>query len=276
MKRQFKKLIIVVASLATVASSVTPAAACGGGGGGYGGYARASVYRASSYTPYPTYQSRYSQPQVCNQTRYGFNQSASVINRQPVQQIARTPQAGVPTQASFQQSAVQQPARQTTVRAQAPATAPTNQLASVAKSAAAQTPAAKPAASAESSALQMLQSLGTQPAKTTATASSATIPQFSAAPKSTDQAHVGTWKVSLPNNQSVELLLQADGKFVWTAVSKGNRKTFDGQYRLSNDRLTLVRSNDLQQMGGNWTGSENQFTFKLDGANNGGLSFKRS
>ena len=41
-------------------------------------------------------------------------------------------------------------------------------------------------------------------------------------------------------------------------------------------RLTLVRSSDLQQMEGSWTGQGSSFTFKLDGAATAGLNFSRS
>ncbi len=299
MKRPFKNLIVVAASLATIVSSVTPAAACGGRGGGYGGgYARPTVYhRSANYAPaYSSYnQPVYSQPHVYHQSPSRFNQSAAVISqRQGVQRFTQPAASAVPTQtsfqqASFQQAAVQRPAVQQAAaqqpavqrlpaNSQATATATPSRLTSVAKSAAAQTPVANsPADNAERSALKMLQSLGSEQAETTsATASSPAIPQFTAAPATNDQAHVGSWKVSLPNSQSVQLVLQADGSFVWTAVSKGNQKSFNGQYKLNGGRLTLVRANDLQQMTGSWTGGENQFTFKLEGANNGGLSFKRS
>tara|TARA_R110002073_G_scaffold65408_8_gene163350 strand:+ start:363 stop:728 length:366 start_codon:yes stop_codon:yes gene_type:complete len=102
------------------------------------------------------------------------------------------------------------------------------------------------------------------------------MPEFTAASSTTAGAHVGNWKVNLPGNQSVELVLADDGKFSWTATKEGKSNSFSGQYRLENGQLTLVRSNDLQQMSGQWTGSEGNFTFKLDGATNGGLNFQRS
>ena len=268
MKRQFKKMIIVAASLATVASSVTPAAACGGRGGGYGGgFVRSNIIqRSSPYVPYN--QPVYRQPQTCNAAPIMPPQPTVVINQsQPVQGMVQNPQAALPSQASIATPAVQQP----TTSAVVPAS---NRLTSAANNAV-KTPATDSTASAETSALKMLQALGSTPQPTTSSAAT-TIPEFTAAAPKTAEAHVGTWKVSLPNSQSVELVLQADGKFTWTAVSKGNQKTFGGQYRMDDGRLTLVRSNDLQQMSGSWTGSENQFTFKLDGANNGGLSFQRS
>ena len=104
------------------------------------------------------------------------------------------------------------------------------------------------------------------------------IPEFTAAPASSAPAavHVGSWTVTLPGNQSVALELNQDGRFSWTATKDGKSSSFEGQYRLENDRLTLVRSSDLQQMSGSWTGQDTNFTFKLDGATTGGLSFQRS
>ncbi len=272
MKRQFKKIIIVAASLATVASSVTPAAACGGRGGGYGGFGggfvRSNVVQRSAVYA-PCSQPVYQQPQVYKPAPIITPQPTAVINQsRPVQGIARNPQATLPSQASIATPAVQQP----TTSAVVPAS---NRLTSAASNNAVKTPVADSTISAETSALKMLQALGSTPQPTTSSAAT-TIPEFTAAAKKTAEAHVGTWKVNLPNSQSVELVLQADGKFIWTAVGKGNQKTFGGQYRMDDGRLTLVRSSDLQQMSGSWTGSENQFTFKLDGANNGGLSFQRS
>ena len=102
------------------------------------------------------------------------------------------------------------------------------------------------------------------------------VPEFTAAASTTAGTHVGNWKVNLPGNQSVELTLADDGQFSWTASKEGKSNSFSGQYRLENGQLTLVRSNDLQQMSGQWTGSEGNFTFKLEGSTNGGLNFQRS
>ncbi len=113
-------------------------------------------------------------------------------------------------------------------------------------------------------------------AGTTAATTTPQIPDFAPADSNTDPAHVGTWTVNLPGNQSVQLVLNGDSSFTWTATKNGNSSNFQGQYRLESDRLTLVRSNDLKQMSGSWTVSGEGFTFKLDGATTGGLSFNRS
>ena len=134
-------------------------------------------------------------------------------------------------------------------------------------------------ASAEASALQMLASITTTAdtnTERTGAVNESQIPEFAPAANGTEPTYVGTWSVSLPGNQAVQLALNADGSFRWTATKNGKSSQFEGQYRLENDRLTLVRSNDLQQMAGSWTTSGQGFSFKLDGATTGGLAFTRS
>ncbi|WP_168564502.1 superantigen-like protein SSL4 [Crateriforma spongiae] len=150
---------------------------------------------------------------------------------------------------------------------------------------------AKTSVNAQQSALQILASLSTTESKSTETATqssrtatapaqpAATIPEFSSAAASESPAggaEVGTWSVNLSGNQSVRLTLGDDGKFVWTATRGGKSNSFQGQYRLQDKQLTLVRANDLQQMQGTWVGGGDEFTFTLDGANNGGLKFNRA
>jgi hypothetical protein len=136
------------------------------------------------------------------------------------------------------------------------------------------TPSNANAGNSEASALAMLASISiSQPA---ATQTSAQIPEFTAASSQTAGSHVGNWGVSLPGNQRVELTLNEDGSFAWTASKDGKSNSFQGQFRLENGTLTLVRSNDLQQMKGSWTGEADKFTFKLDGATTSGLAFARS
>jgi hypothetical protein len=135
--------------------------------------------------------------------------------------------------------------------------------------------------SIQQSALQALAAIGKEaaPAANQATsndAPAATIPEFTAASPNATDSHLGAWRVSLPGNQSVELNLDADGKFVWKATKSGSTSQFNGQYRLADGKLTLVRSADLQQMTGSWTAQKTGFTFKLDGSKTGGLNFIRS
>ncbi|QDV65823.1 hypothetical protein [Crateriforma conspicua] len=149
----------------------------------------------------------------------------------------------------------------------------------------------KTSVNAQQSALQILASLSATESKPAETATpsprtapaqeqpAATIPEFSSAAASESPvggAEVGTWSVNLSGNQSVRLTLDDDGKFVWTATRGGKTNSFQGQYRLQDNQLTLVRANDLQQMQGTWVGGGDEFTFTLDGANNGGLKFNRA
>jgi hypothetical protein len=91
-----------------------------------------------------------------------------------------------------------------------------------------------------------------------------------------NSVHVGTWRVALPGNQNITLALNPDNSFQWSATKDGKSSSFQGQYRLEEGRLTLVRSNDLQQMAGSWSGEAANFTFKLDGATTSGLAFVRA
>jgi len=128
--------------------------------------------------------------------------------------------------------------------------------------------------STELSALQMLASISVDEETTDAVA--VQIPEFAAAAMPAIADQVGTWTVLLPGNQSLTLVLNQDNTFAWTAVKDGTSSSFEGQYRLEDGRLTLVRSNDLQQMSGSWNGEGANFTFKLDGATNSGLGFARN
>lgn len=108
------------------------------------------------------------------------------------------------------------------------------------------------------------------------TATAVEVPEFTTAASQTAGSHVGTWAVSLPGNQTIVLALNNDNSFSWNASKDGKQSSFQGQYRLEGSRLTLVRSNDLQQMAGSWNGSDANFTFKLDGATTSGLAFTRN
>ena len=129
----------------------------------------------------------------------------------------------------------------------------------------------------EVSALQLLASIS---GESTTESLAVEIPEFTAIaspialPANSD--HFGTWTVALPGNQSIMLVLNHDGSFVWNATKEGNSSSFAGQYRLEAGRLTLVRSNDLQQMTGNWIGEGTTFAFKVDGAASSGLTFDRN
>lgn len=88
-------------------------------------------------------------------------------------------------------------------------------------------------------------------------------------------SHFGTWVVNMNGNQMIRLSLNQNNTFVWSVIKDGNESRLEGQYRLDGQRLILVRSSDLQQMAGSWTGNGSNFTFKLDGASDNGLPFAR-
>lgn len=88
--------------------------------------------------------------------------------------------------------------------------------------------------------------------------------------------HIGTWVVNTGENQFVKLVLQPNNTFVWIVIKEGKESRLEGQYRMDGQRLVLVRSSDLQQMAGSWTGNGSNFTFKLDGAPDNGLPFARA
>lgn len=266
MKRHFKTFVVAAAAIAATTLQTIPAQACGPrGGGGRGGfsvgYGRVgiSVSRAPSYRSVhrPVYaQPRYVQPQPV------YSQP---VQPQPV--FASQPAPVVRQQPTIQPSPV--------VRSTRPAVAPANVAPAVQRPLASTT--ARPANAAntnEASALQMLASISNNDAS--AAESTTQIPEFTAASPETTNPHTGTWKVNLPGNQSVELLLNDDSSFHWTATKDGKSSSFQGQFRLEKGRLTLVRSNDLQQMTGTWSGQGTNFTFKLDGATTSGLAFVRS
>lgn len=135
------------------------------------------------------------------------------------------------------------------------------------------------AGSSELSALQMLASLNGDVGTTAAsieTTLPAELPEFAPAAVPSTNVHVGNWQVVLPGNQTITLALNGDNSFQWNAVKEGKASSFQGQYRIETGRLTLVRSNDLQQMSGSWSGEGSNFTFKLDGATTSGLAFVRA
>jgi len=297
MKRQMKKIVVTAASVAVSLASTIPAEACNGRSGG-----RARVSVSRSYHPVarvPAYRS-YPQP-VCAQP--------TIVRSQPAPPQHFAPQPVAPQQFAQQQFAQQQIAQQQIAqqpiapgspagtintqpsvgsgravanRAAAPAAAIQNtqvqatsqtQPASQAQvTPQSTTPSNSNGANSEASALQMLVSISQSKPTPPATSQ---IPQFTPAASQSTASHVGNWKVNLSGNQSVELTLNSDGSFIWTATKNGKSSNFQGQFRLESDRLTLVRSSDLQQMAGSWAGAGDQFTFKLDGATNGGLSFQR-
>ena len=274
MKRHIKTLVLTAASIAATTTAAMPAQACGGRSG------RSYVSVSRSRYPVvrqPVYvrpvQSACGTPRVVQppvhlpQPVQQPIQPVGGINRQPVRPVAPVNQVN-PAAATTPAATAAAPQVSTPVQAVTPSS----------------NASATNSPTAEASALQMLAAMSASqaaPAQAAAAAQPAQqaasqIPQFTAANQQPAANHVGTWKANLGNNQAVELTLKADGSFVWTAVRSGKSSTFEGQFRLESGRLTLVRSNDLQQMAGSWSGAGNQFTFKLGGATTGSLAFQRT
>ncbi|MCM2373261.1 hypothetical protein [Aporhodopirellula aestuarii] len=314
MKVQVKNWIRSATALAVLTATCSPVHACGGGGGGYrgGGYGGSYGYASASPSYYggSAYSSpvRYANPpQVHNPvspaapSRFqtasrsappvsfsNGNQSAAQFQRQST---AQTSFQSAPQQQQQRQSFSNsgnnpfnnQAASQTAVRSNPASAQPVRQSNTQPAVAQTQRPATPaPPANTEASALQMLASLsgGGAPTRQSASASSASIPEFgtvaSATQASPTAPHIGTWTVSLPGDQSVSLILNEDNSFTWSATKGGSTKSFNGQYRLSENKLSLVRASDLQQMQGSWTASANGFIFKVDGDTTGALNFSRS
>ena len=125
---------------------------------------------------------------------------------------------------------------------------------------------------AELSALQALGGFAPPQAESVAAAPQAQTPP-NVAP-----AHVGNWTASMSNGARVQLALNADGTFSWSAVnSAGNASTFQGSYQFDGTTLTLNRSNDNQKLAGAMAfTSAGTFNFKLADAQAGSLAFTRS
>ena len=313
MKRQMKKIVVTAASVAVSLAGTIPAQACNGRSGGrarisvsrsYHPVARVPVYRSypqpvcaqptivrsqpappQHFAPRPVAPQQFAPQQFAPQqfAPQQFAPQQFAPQQLAPQQLApqpiapRSPAGAINAQPSVGSgpAVVNRPATQNT---QVQATSQTQPASQVQPASQAQvtpqstTPSNSNAGKSEASALQMLVSIS-QTEPTPAAASQ--IPQFTPAASQSTASHVGNWKVNLSGNQSVELTLNSDGSFIWTATKNGKSSNFQGQFRLESDRLTLVRSSDLQQMAGSWAGAGDQFTFKLDGATTGGLSFQR-
>ena len=180
------------------------------------------------------------------------------------------PQQGLSQQAASQQPGLQQFGTQQVGTAGVPANVagPTSSLTNG-------TSAAAPGdatTAAELSALQALGGFAPPQAESAATA-----PQNQTI-SNVAPAHVGTWTASMSNGARVQLALNADGTFSWSAVnSTGNASTFQGSYQFDGTTLTLNRSNDNQKLAGAMSfTSAGTFNFKLSDAQAGNLAFTRS
>jgi hypothetical protein len=88
----------------------------------------------------------------------------------------------------------------------------------------------------------------------------------------------GNWTARLSNGAVVQLTLQANGSFNWSATNKaGQVSTFQGSYTAAAGSLTLIRSDNNGKLDGIMTqNGSNAFNFKLAGAKDNGLDFVRS
>ena len=89
-----------------------------------------------------------------------------------------------------------------------------------------------------------------------------------------EASFVGSWTATVNGTNNVQLQLGADGNFNWVANSNGKVSSFGGSYTFTNGQLTLIRSNDNQQLAGTLTPeSSGGFRFKLASAGGDGLLF---
>ena len=283
MKRSTFKTIAMVTSLTALTSQSLAVAACGGGGGYRGGFSGGYSQPAVSYAPAST---GYPQPSLAP-SRHAYPSSASapsqfsnvqhpVLSVAPAQRPSRTQTASA-QQTSPSITANQSVPNQLTAQPSEPSEPPqTSGNSSQTSTPPAQTESESPK-SPEVSALQMLASITTASAASSENPTSPSDePQFASATIS-EPEHVGNWTATLPNQATIQLQLDADGKFSWSATRNGKTSTFAGDYRVDSGRLTLVRDGDRQQLKGAWIGDlQSGFKFKLDGSKDSGLDFQRS
>jgi hypothetical protein len=293
MKRSSKKLLLLAATLATSLNSLTTSeAGCHGSSGrrvySSHNYVSRPVYSQPHYShevishPQPVYV--HSQPEVIYQSSpypaspltsspFGVQvQQGTPVGATPVSlaQQVQLSQNGIPQQSLPQQSGLQQVAPQQLGNAGVPANV-TGSPSAVPQGAPAAT-SADVTSTAELSALQALGGFAPPQAESTGAA-----PQAQTVPAATP-AHVGTWSASMSNGARVQLTLNGDGSFSWSAInSAGTASTFQGSYQFDGTTLTLNRSNDNQKLAGAMTfTSPGTFNFKLSDAQAGNLAFTRS
>lgn len=262
--------LIAVAAIVVTLSTQSEAGCHGHGGGGFS----ISIGRSSSYNNYqPRYQTNYRQPTYVAPPR-----PVQTYPQQPISQPGAPigqPQQGQPfgqpqqaqqgqpfgqPQQPIQQGQPQQQAQQPQGAAGQP------------QQAQQQNPAAQPQtqapASAETSALEALG--GFAPPQSEA---STPVSDNSQLP-----AHVGRWSATLSNGGRIQLDLNANGSFNWSAMNKeGSTSSFQGTYEINNGSLTLIRSTDNQKLAGSLQTSGNDaFSFQLADQKAAKLEFVRA
>lgn len=288
-----RTMLLAAAATITVFCHINNVQACRGGGGGYsrgfsgGSYSSRSYggYHGSAVSSYgyPSHSVSYGQPirsihsappasQFVSQPQTPVQHHSQPVAqpqtvtqpltvaqqpRQAVQQLPAQPVPGRLTQPTTAPQIAQAPRPQSL-----PTQAPVN------NAPAAQAPAAQaPAGNAQMSALQALG--GFAPPATTA-------PPAEVVPQA--PVHVGNWTAKLGNGATVQLSLEADGRFSWVATNaSGSSSSFSGSYTVNNGSLNLNRSNDGQQLSGDMTVDGNDaFRFQVAGNNAAAISFARS
>jgi hypothetical protein len=301
MTKFFTKLTAAALGLTLTIGTWSDVLACprgGGGGGYYGGYSAPRCnYRPVQPRPVhivPQQQVQFSQQQQVQFSAQQPQQPLQALGGQPsvqtvgqsttavtggqqFQQAGQAVQQGsvqqVGGQASVQQSSGQQAQQvQFTSQQQQGSVAPSQQVAQQPENnapTAQNNGAAQAQLSAQQSALQALSAFGVDDAE--ASSSVTTDPQTEVG------FHVGNWTAVLANNVTVQLVLQANGAFRWTANANGKSSSFEGTYNLNGGSLQLSRASDSQQLSGSFTRTNSGgFNFKLQGKDDAGLNFARN
>ncbi|MCC9607914.1 hypothetical protein LOC68_02700 [Blastopirellula sp. JC732] len=262
--------LIAVAAI-VVAFSTQSEAGCHGHGGGHGGFS-VSIHRPSYNSYQPRYQPTYRQP-TYSQPNYVNTPPNSIPPQQfPQQQF---PQQGQPfaqgqPQQQGQPFAQGQPQQQGQPFAQGQ---PQQQQRIAQQQQAPQqrqaaTPQTQAPASAETSALEALGGFAPpQSEETTPVATNSELP-----------THVGRWSATLSNGARIQLDLNDNGSFTWSAINKdGKASSFEGSYQVNSGSLTLIRSDNNQSLAGSLeTSGSNAFSFKLADQKAAKLEFVRA
>lgn len=288
MTKFFSKLTVATLGLTLTIGTWNAAFACprGGGGGYYNSYSAPRCnynYRPVHVQPRPVQIAPQQQVQFSPQQQLQFSgqqQGQFPAQQQPLQALGGQPAAAGRQQVQqaggqqFQQSGGQpvQQTQFTSQQQQQRGVAPSQQVAQqpVNNAPAAQNNASAQAQlSAQQSALQALSAFGVEDAE----ALNSVTPD----PQTEVAFHVGSWTAVLANNVTVQLVLQADGAFRWTANANGKSSSFEGTYSVNDGSLQLNRSSDNQQLSGSFTRTNSGgFNFKLQGKDDAGLNFARN
>jgi hypothetical protein len=287
MSKFFTKLTIATLGLTLTIGTWNAAFACprGGGGGYYNSYSAPRYnynhnYRPVHVRPRPVQIAPQQQVQFSPQQQQ-LQFSAPQQQQQPLQALGgQQSVAGGQQQVQqaggqqFQQSGGQsvQQTQFTSQQQQQRGVAPSQQVAQQPANnapAAQNNAAAQAQLSAQQSALQALSAFGVEDAE----ASNSVTPD-----QQTEVAfHVGSWTAVLANNVTVQLVLQADGAFRWTANANGKSSSFEGTYSVNDGSLQLSRASDNQQLSGSFARTNSGgFNFKLQGKDDAGLNFARN